>query len=73
LREKREILLSRNGENYEGWLASYPPGGYVEMLTPDYPKTNDKFLAMKQNGFISEKTRAIFLDTWIHHCKHDQV
>ncbi|CAL1148806.1 unnamed protein product, partial [Cladocopium goreaui] len=56
-----QFSAEANGENYEGWLASYPPGGYMEMLTPDYPKTNDKFLAMKQNGFISEKTRAIFL------------
>eukprot|EP00435_Cladocopium_sp_Y103_P044550 s3561_g12.t1 len=53
-----------NAENYDGWLGSYPPGGYMEMFTPDYPKTNAKFLAMKQDGFISEKTRAIFLDSW---------
>lgn len=61
-----QFSADANGENYEGWLASYPPGGYVEMLTPDYPKTNDKFLAMKQNGFISEKTRAIFLELTIY-------
>lgn len=61
-----QFSADANGENYEGWLASYPPGGYMEMLTPDYPKTNDKFLAMKQNGFISEKTRAIFLELTIY-------
>ena len=54
------------GENYEGWLGVYPPGGYMEMFTPDSPKTHAKFLAMKENGFISEKTRAIFLEFTIY-------
>ena len=38
----------------------------MEMFTPDYPKTHAKFLAMKENGFISEKTRAIFLEFTIY-------
>lgn len=47
--------------SYEGWLAVYPSGGYMEVFTPDYIRSHNRFLSMQENGFISEKTRAIFL------------
>lgn len=58
----RELSMER----HEGYLATYPSGGYMEMFTPDYPTTHDKFLQMQQDGFISEKTRAIFLEFTIY-------
>ncbi|CAK9033465.1 Polycystin-2 (Curly up) (Cup) (Polycystic kidney disease 2 protein homolog) (Transient receptor potential cation channel subfamily P member 2) [Durusdinium trenchii] len=53
-------------ERYEGYLATYPFRGYMEMFTPDYPTTHNKFLQMQNDGFISEKTRAIFLEFTIY-------
>ncbi|CAJ1389016.1 unnamed protein product, partial [Effrenium voratum] len=51
-----------NGEEYEGILARYPTGGYTEIYTPDYLTTNSKFQVMRDDGFVSEKTRALFLE-----------
>ena len=38
----------------------------MEMFTPDYPRTHTKFLALKDNGFVSEQTRVIFLEFTIY-------
>jgi len=54
------------GEPYSGMLAVYPPGGYTEIFTPDYLTTNEKFYIMQTEGFVSEKTRAIFLEFTIY-------
>ncbi|CAJ1349115.1 unnamed protein product [Effrenium voratum] len=55
-----------NGEEYEGILARYPTGGYTEIYTPDYLTTNSKFQVMRDDGFVSEKTRALFLEFTIY-------
>eukprot|EP00438_Fugacium_kawagutii_P024201 Skav221740 [mRNA] locus=scaffold821:58099:66110:+ [translate_table: standard] len=55
-----------NGEDYGGRLAVYPPGGYMEIFTPDYLTTSEKFKIMRSDGYLSEKTRAIFLEFTIY-------
>ena len=40
--------------------------GYTEIFTPDYLTTNEKFYIMQTEGFVSEKTRAIFLEFTIY-------
>eukprot|EP00439_Symbiodinium_sp_Y106_P074710 s1139_g14.t1 len=55
-----------SGEIYEGMLANYPAGGYVQIFTPDYLTTNAMFEIMRNDGFISEKTRVIFLEFVIY-------
>ena len=41
-------------------------GGYTEIFTPDYLNSNDKFHIMRTEGYLSEKTRAIFLEFTIY-------
>ena len=53
-----------DGEAYTGILATYPPGGYIEVFTPDYLTTSANFHLMRTEGFLSEKTRVIFLEPW---------
>ncbi|CAK9082124.1 unnamed protein product [Durusdinium trenchii] len=54
------------GESYTGILATYPPGGYIETFTPDYLTTNANFYTMRTDGFLSEKTRVVFLEFTIY-------
>mmetsp|Transcript_30472 Transcript_30472/g.70259 ORF Transcript_30472/g.70259 Transcript_30472/m.70259 type:complete len:749 (-) Transcript_30472:163-2409(-) len=54
------------GENYLGTLGTYPPGGYMQIFTPDYLTTNAMFQIMRTDGFVSEKTRVIFLEFTIY-------
>jgi len=54
------------GEPYVGKLATYPPGGYFEVITADYLTTFAKLRGMEESGFLSEKTRVIFLDFTIY-------
>jgi len=42
------------------------PTGYTEIFTPDYLTSNEKFHIMRTEGYLSEKTRAIFLEFTIY-------
>lgn len=55
-----------DGGDYSGIVAVYPPGGYTEIFTPDYLTSNEKFHIMRTEGYLSEKTRAIFLEFTIY-------
>lgn len=48
-----------------GGSCEFSPG-YTEIFTPDYLTTNEKFYIMQTEGFVSEKTRAIFLEFTIY-------
>ena len=40
--------------------------GYTEIFTPDYLTSNEKFHIMRTEGYLSEKTHAIFLEFTIY-------
>eukprot|EP00933_Yihiella_yeosuensis_P014549 TRINITY_DN13006_c0_g2_i1.p1 TRINITY_DN13006_c0_g2~~TRINITY_DN13006_c0_g2_i1.p1 ORF type:complete len:751 (+),score=131.93 TRINITY_DN13006_c0_g2_i1:211-2463(+) len=51
---------------YSGKLSSYPPGGFMTAITPDYLKTKKEFINFEKNRFITQSTRAIFYDFTIY-------
>eukprot|EP00931_Biecheleriopsis_adriatica_P103951 TRINITY_DN78726_c0_g1_i1.p1 TRINITY_DN78726_c0_g1~~TRINITY_DN78726_c0_g1_i1.p1 ORF type:complete len:750 (+),score=160.84 TRINITY_DN78726_c0_g1_i1:64-2313(+) len=51
---------------YNGQLSNYPPGGFMEAITSDYIRTYNNMRLMEKYGFISEKTRAIFIDFTVY-------
>mmetsp|Transcript_818 Transcript_818/g.1560 ORF Transcript_818/g.1560 Transcript_818/m.1560 type:complete len:749 (+) Transcript_818:109-2355(+) len=54
------------GEAWTGQLATYPPGGYFQVITADYLNTKSAFNTMETAGFLNEKTRVIFMDFTIY-------
>jgi hypothetical protein len=49
-----------------GLVLVSPKKGYTEIFTPDYLTSNEKFHIMRTEGYLSEKTRAIFLEFTIY-------
>lgn len=49
-------------EPYRGQYATYGSGGYLQVLTANYPKTIREFDRWKNQGLVHLGTRAIFID-----------
>jgi len=53
-------------EPYGGELALYPPGGFIQALTPDYNTSNNNLRGLQDGGWIGVPTRAIFYEFTIY-------
>ncbi|KDR07763.1 polycystic kidney disease 2-like 1 protein isoform X2 [Zootermopsis nevadensis] len=61
------------GSSYRGRFSKYGGGGYYEDLSLNRSEAIEKLLTLKNNQWITGRTRAIFLDLMVYNANNDAI
>jgi hypothetical protein len=59
---KYEWSPDPKGDPYSGWLATYPPGGYMQKLHVNYTAAIELVKKMRSDLWVGPATRALFFE-----------